>query len=54
MTPIEKESILTLALMAAFADGTKNDAERAEIKRIAECLPQAGVQLANRSQDVRP
>jgi uncharacterized protein (DUF697 family) len=46
MTPIEKESILTLALMAAFADGTKNDAERAEIKRIAESLPQAGVQLA--------
>ena len=31
---------------SAFADGTKNDAERAEIKRIAESLPQAGVQLA--------
>jgi uncharacterized protein (DUF697 family) len=46
MTPIEKESILTLSLMAAFADGTKNDAERAEVKRIAESLPQAGVQPA--------
>jgi uncharacterized protein (DUF697 family) len=46
MTPIEKESILTLSLMAAFADGTKNDAERAEVKRVAESLPQADVQPA--------
>ena len=46
MTPIEQESILTLSLMAAFADGAKNDAERAEVKRIAESLPQAGVQPA--------
>ena len=46
MTPIEQESILTLSLMAAFSDGAKNDVERAEIKRIAESLPQAGVQPA--------
>ena len=46
MTPIEQESILTLSLMAAFADGAKNDVERAEVKRIAESLPQAGVQPA--------
>ena len=44
MTPVEQESILTLALMAAFADGAKNDAERAEVKRIADSLPQTGVQ----------
>ncbi len=44
MTPIEQESILTLSLMAAFADGAKNDAERAEVRRIAESLPQAGVE----------
>lgn len=46
MTPIEQESILTLSLMAAFADGAKNDAERAEVRRIAESLPQSGVQPA--------
>ena len=46
MTPIEQESILTLSLMAAFADGAKNEDERAEVKRIAESLPQAGVQPA--------
>jgi uncharacterized protein (DUF697 family)/tellurite resistance protein len=46
MTTIEQESILTLALMAAFADGAKHDAERAELKRIAERLPHADVQPA--------
>jgi uncharacterized protein (DUF697 family)/tellurite resistance protein len=44
MKPIEQESILTLALMAAFADGAKQDAERVELKRIAESLPHAHVQ----------
>lgn len=44
MNTTEKESILTLALMAGFADGVKNDAERAELKRIAQSLPQDGVQ----------
>lgn len=43
MTPVEQESILTLALLAAFADGAKHDTERAEIKRIAENLPHADV-----------
>ena len=46
MTPAEQESILTLALMAAFADGAKHDTERAELKRIAESLPHAEVQPA--------
>lgn len=46
MNPTEKESILTLALMAGFADGVKNDAERAELKRIAQSLPQDVVQPA--------
>lgn len=46
MTTVEQGSILTLSLMAAFADGAKNDAERAEVRRIAEGLPQAGVQPA--------
>jgi len=29
MSTVEKESILTLCLMAAFADGGKSDVERA-------------------------
>ena len=46
MNPTEKESILTLALMAGFADGVKNDAERAEFKRIADSLVPDGGQPA--------
>lgn len=46
MTPIEQESILTLALMAAFADGAKDDAERSALKRIAGNLPHTEVQPA--------
>ena len=42
----EKESILTLSLMAAFADGGKSDVERAELKRIAENFPELDVNLA--------
>ena len=52
MNPTEKESILTVALMAGFADGVKNDAERAELKRIAQSLPQDGVQPATLYQRV--
>jgi uncharacterized protein (DUF697 family) len=46
MNPPEKEAILTVALLAAFADGDKNDTERAEFKRIAESLPNDAVQPA--------
>ena len=39
MTPLDPQiSILTIALLAAFADGTKDDAERDEIRRIAQSL----------------
>jgi uncharacterized protein (DUF697 family)/tellurite resistance protein len=38
MTPQEQQAVLTLSLMAAFADNGNNDAERAQIKRIAEDL----------------
>lgn len=38
MNPREREAILTIALLAAFADSTKDDREREEIKRIAESL----------------
>lgn len=46
LTQIEKESILTLSLMAAFADGGKSDVERVELKHIAEKFPESDVNLA--------
>lgn len=46
LTQTEMESILTLALMAAFADGGKSEVERAELKRIAGIFPDADVNLA--------
>ena len=38
MTPEQQEALLCIALFAAFADGSKADAEREEIRRIAESL----------------
>lgn len=46
MNTVEKESILTVCLMAAFADGGKSDVERAELKRIAEAFPESDINLA--------
>ena len=45
MNEQEQKSILTLCLMAAFADGAKHDRERDEIKRVASSL--AGDASAN-------
>ena len=38
MTASEQRAVLTLCLMAAFADGGHDDRERDEIRRIAEAL----------------
>ncbi len=38
MNDSEKRSILALVLMAAFADGAKDDRERAAVRRVAESL----------------
>jgi tellurite resistance protein len=38
MNAREQEAVLTIALLAAFADGNKDESEREEIKRIAESL----------------
>ncbi|GMV27123.1 MAG: hypothetical protein AMXMBFR58_31540 [Phycisphaerae bacterium] len=38
MNQVQQDAIATACLMAAFADGRKNDAERAEIRRIFENL----------------
>ena len=38
MNPEQQKSVLTIALLAAFADGNKDDTEREEIRRIAQSL----------------
>lgn len=43
LTKPEQATLMTLALMAAFADGGKSEVERAEVKRIAEGLPDGDV-----------
>lgn len=53
MTEAETRAIVAVSLLAAFADGSKHERERAEIKRIAEGLSQAdGVHLPTLYQDV--
>jgi len=53
MNEQETRSILTIALMAAFADGLKDERERAAVKRVAEALgPEAGLDLPGLYRDV--
>jgi uncharacterized protein (DUF697 family)/tellurite resistance protein len=54
MSPTEQRAILTIALLAAFADGMKDDREREAIKRVAESLagPHDAPQLAEVYQAV--
>ncbi len=42
MTRDEQEAILAIALMAAFADGRKDERERDEVRRIVDALAAAG------------
>lgn len=52
LTEQERKSILTVCMMAAFADGS-HDRERDEIRRIAEGLAsESGVDLSSMYQDV--
>jgi uncharacterized protein (DUF697 family)/tellurite resistance protein len=49
----ETRSILTIALLAAFADGMKDERERAAVKRVAEVLgPDAGFDFPALYRDV--
>ncbi len=48
----EQQAILTISLMAAFADGRKDELERAELKRITESLSCADLNAAALYQDV--
>ena len=54
MTLEQQQSILTIALYAAFADGIKDERERGEVRRIAGSLADAAgaSDLANLYQDV--
>ncbi len=53
MTQTEITAIVTVSLLAAFADGDKHERERAEIKRIAEGLTgDDGLHLPTLYQDV--
>jgi len=38
MQPVEQKAILSIAMLAAFADTTKHDDERQEVRRVAESL----------------
>jgi uncharacterized protein (DUF697 family)/tellurite resistance protein len=48
----EAEAILTVCMLAVFADGANNDIERAAIKRMAENLPNLGIDHAALYQKV--
>ena len=52
MTESEKRAVLTVSLMAAFADGAKHEREREEVRRIAEGLATDGLHLPSLYQDV--
>jgi uncharacterized protein (DUF697 family)/tellurite resistance protein len=54
MTPEEQRALLAVALLAAFADGSKSDAEREEVKRIVRNLggQAAGLDVSALMQDV--
>lgn len=52
MSEQENRSILTISLMASFADGAKDERERDEIRRIAEGLGGNGLDVARLYQDV--
>ena len=52
MNTADQNALLTTALLAAFADGGKGDAERAEVRRVAESLGDAQINMAALYQDV--
>jgi uncharacterized protein (DUF697 family)/tellurite resistance protein len=54
MSPTDQRAVLTICLMAAFADGVKDDRERDAIKRLSETLagPNDAPQLASVYQEV--
>jgi uncharacterized protein (DUF697 family) len=52
MSPTEQESVVTIALLAAFADHTKDEAEHTAIRRVAEGFKIDSINLATLYQKV--
>ncbi len=53
MNEQERKAVLTVCLMAAFADGSKHERERAEVRNIAESLAgEASINISALVQDV--
>jgi uncharacterized protein (DUF697 family)/tellurite resistance protein len=53
MTTSEQKAVLTIALMAAFADGENSEVERAALRSMADSFgPEAGINLWDICQDV--
>jgi uncharacterized protein (DUF697 family)/tellurite resistance protein len=51
-TEAQSEAILRICLLAAFADGSNSDTERAEVGKIAQALSGTGPHAASAYQDV--
>ena len=51
-TTAEAEAMLTVCMLAAFADGANSDVERAAIKQMAQNLPDLGTDHAALYQKV--
>jgi len=53
MTPSEQHAIIAISLLAAFADGNKDEREREQIKQITEGLaPNGDINMSGLYQDV--
>lgn len=52
MTDIEQRSLLGICLMAAFADGTKSDVERDQVRQIVEGFKNPNLNALNLYRDV--
>ena len=52
MTEQEHKAIISICILAAFADGTQDEVERAQIERILNGFAEKGLDLANAYQDV--
>lgn len=52
LTPPETEAILTLSLLAAFADGEKHDREREELRKITSTITADGFDITALYQEV--
>jgi uncharacterized protein (DUF697 family)/uncharacterized tellurite resistance protein B-like protein len=52
MNDQERQAIASIALLAAFADGQKSEAEREEVRQVADSLQGGGLSLATLYRDV--